>query len=90
LLAPGGLAFHVLPNFTGKIAREGMWIMWIGEEHPLAPTLDFFQRNLPRHGFQRVSFGSSPFDDQLAASLASGDPANASVDGYELLVVAYK
>ena len=90
LLAPGGVAFHVLPNFTGKIAREGMWIMWIGEEHPLAPTSDFFQRNLPRHGFTRVDLGSSPFDDQLATALTSGDTTKVSMDGYELLVVAHK
>jgi 2-polyprenyl-3-methyl-5-hydroxy-6-metoxy-1,4-benzoquinol methylase len=90
LLAPEGMMFHVLPNFTGKVAREGMWIMWIGEEHPIAPTMDFFRRNLPKHGFRQVDFGSSPFDEHLSAALLSGDNSTTFKDGDELLVVAYK
>lgn len=89
LLAPGGLAFHVLPNFTGKVAREGLWIMWIGEEHPIAPTAEFFGTVLPRHGFRRVVFGSSPFDETLAPAVSSTN-SQASVDGDELLVLAYR
>lgn len=90
LLAPDGLAFHVLPNFTGKLAKEGMWIMWIGEEHPLAPTISFFQRNLPKHSFTRVDFGSSPFNRDLGASLGARDNVAISTEGDELLVLAYK
>jgi 2-polyprenyl-3-methyl-5-hydroxy-6-metoxy-1,4-benzoquinol methylase len=89
LLAPDGLAFHVLPNFTGKVAREGLWIMWIGEEHPIAPTAEFIGRILPRHGFGRVVFGSSPFDGSLTTALAAKSP-QPSLEGDELLVLAYK
>jgi 2-polyprenyl-3-methyl-5-hydroxy-6-metoxy-1,4-benzoquinol methylase len=84
LLAPGGLGFHCLPNFTGKVGREGMWI---GEEHPLAPNTDFFTRTLPRHGFSRVLFGSTPLNPNIREELLAG---KAQLDGYELLVVAYK
>ena len=90
LLSAGGLAFHILPNFTGTTAREGKWILWIGEEHPLAPTIDFFRRNLPLHGYARVVFASSPFDDRLSAALTSGSHDPISTDGDELLVLAYK
>jgi SAM-dependent methyltransferase len=89
LLTPEGLAFHVLPNFTGKAGRSGLWIMWIGEEHPLAPTVEFFQRTLPHHGFRRVVLGSSPFDEHLSATLQA-DGSQAGLDGDELLVLAYK
>jgi hypothetical protein len=88
LLTPGGIGFHVLPNFTGTAAQGGAWIMWIGEEHPLAPTTEFFSRTLPQHGLSRVVFGSSPFDEELAYSLThSQEPRT---DGDELLVLAYK
>ncbi len=90
LLATGGIAFHVLPNFTGKRAREGAWIMWIGEEHPVAPTIEFFRRNLPLKGFSKVLFGSEPFNGSLAAALARQDGHALSAEGDELLVVAHK
>ncbi len=87
LLTPGGIAFHVLPNFLGKTALSGQWIMWIGEEHPLAPNMEFFRASLPRHGFADVRFGSSPFDEELIAAL-TGSNADAHTDGDELLVLA--
>jgi 2-polyprenyl-3-methyl-5-hydroxy-6-metoxy-1,4-benzoquinol methylase len=87
LLAPGGLGFHCLPNFTGKVAREGMWIMWIGEEHPLAPTAEFFAQTLPRHGFSEVVFASSPLGPEIRDEIMRG---GTQLDGYELLVVARK
>jgi 2-polyprenyl-3-methyl-5-hydroxy-6-metoxy-1,4-benzoquinol methylase len=87
LLAPGGIAFHVLPNFTGKTALSGSWILWIGEEHPIAPNIEFFRATLPRHGFVNLRFGSSPFEKTLAAAM--GTPGDlARTDGDELLVYA--
>ncbi len=89
LLRKGGLAFHVLPNFTGKTARRGMWIAWIGEEHPIAPTIEFFEQNLPRHRFQKLYFGSSPFDNDLASRVQE-ERQPPQTAGDELLVVAYR
>ncbi len=90
LLADGGLAFHVLPNFTGKAALDGLWLQWIGEEHPLAPTIEFFALNLPKHGFAKVEFASSPFDDILAAALRHQGRQPLQTEGDELLVLALK
>jgi 2-polyprenyl-3-methyl-5-hydroxy-6-metoxy-1,4-benzoquinol methylase len=88
LLTSTGLAFHVLPNFTGTAGRSGLWIMWIGEEHPLAPTVEFFKRTLPQHGFRRLVLGSSPFNGELSSALV-GNGSQPSLDGDELLVLAY-
>lgn len=88
LLVPVGLAFHILPNFTGATARGGMWLKWIGEEHPLAPTIEFFGQNLPKHGFGRIRFGSSPFDDTLAAGLVHDGEKPLQTEGDELLLLA--
>ena len=87
LLAPGGVSFHCLPNFTGRVAREGMWIMWIGEEHPLAPTSDFFTHTLPQHGFSRIIFASTPLNPDICGDLLV---SGTQLDGDELLVLAYK
>jgi 2-polyprenyl-3-methyl-5-hydroxy-6-metoxy-1,4-benzoquinol methylase len=89
LLAPGGLAFHVLPNFLGRTALTGQWIMWIGEEHPLAPNIEFFRTVLPNHGFVNVQFGSSPFDGELVAGLTK-TKADVRTDGDELLVLGHR
>jgi 2-polyprenyl-3-methyl-5-hydroxy-6-metoxy-1,4-benzoquinol methylase len=89
LLAHGGLVFHILPNFLGRAAMAGQWIMWIGEEHPLAPNMEFFRATLPSHGFVDVRFGSSPFNDELIESL-NGSAADARTDGDELLVLAWR
>jgi SAM-dependent methyltransferase len=89
LLKSGGLLFHVLPNFTGKTALNGMWIMWIGEEHPIAPTVEFFDKTLPSHAFIDIKFRSSPFDEGLISSVGLED-TSIRTDGDELLVLARK
>src|SRR5882672_7799085 len=50
LLSKGGFLFLALPNFTGSKAKSGFWLKWIGEEHPIAPTIDFFAYAIPRAG----------------------------------------
>lgn len=89
LLAEDGIVFHVLPNFTGEKARTGLWLNWIGEEHPIAPTMEFFEYAVPRSGLQRLQFGSSPFDEALVAAL-TGRLVTRPTDGDELLVLAKK
>ena len=89
LLADGGILFNVLPNFTGRKAREGMFWNWIGEAHPIAPTVDFFERNLPKHGFSVVC-GSSPFDEDLFNVLVRKEWKELQTDGDELLVIGFK
>jgi 2-polyprenyl-3-methyl-5-hydroxy-6-metoxy-1,4-benzoquinol methylase len=90
LLRPGGLAFIVLPNFTGAEARNGRFLNWIGEAHPVAPTHGFFERNLPSHGFGRVRCFSGPFTEQMALMVAQGRFEEFSSDGDELLALAWK
>jgi hypothetical protein len=90
LLTDDGIAFHVLPNFTGRSARTGMWLKWIGEDHPIAPTIDFFRYAVPRSGLQAPIFGSSPFEERLIAALTDHPGATLSTDGDELLVYALK
>jgi hypothetical protein len=90
LLKEEGVAFHILPNFTGATARSGKWLSWIGEDHPIAPTIDFFQLALPAAGLQRFKFASSPFDENAFEAIASPSGGSSQLDGDELLVVAYK
>jgi SAM-dependent methyltransferase/predicted RNA-binding Zn-ribbon protein involved in translation (DUF1610 family) len=90
LLRPRGLLFCVLPNFSGREARNGRFLNWIGEAHPVAPTRDFFLRNLPRHGFREVHSFSGPFTEAMVRSAATGDYAGLDLDGDELLVLARK
>lgn len=90
LLREGGLAFHVLPNFTGKKARRGLWLRWIGEAHPIAPTTEFFEHNLSKHGFDRVYFASSPFDDALITEISQEKYELLQTDGNELLVLVWR
>jgi len=90
LLSKGGFLFHVLPNFTGKKAKAGYWLKWIGEEHPIAPTIDFFTYAIPRTGLQSPVFGSSPFDENLIAALTNSPGGTLSTEGEELLVIAHK
>ena len=85
LLKSDGLGFHVLPNFTGKTARSGAWLAWIGEDHPIAPTHEFFQVALQDAGFPRFRFTSSPFSEQMGAELRAGQTGD--LEGDELLVL---
>lgn len=90
LLRDDGVAFHILPNFTGAAARSGLWLKWIGEDHPIAPTVEFFERALPAAGLQRFQFASSPFDEEVVAAVAGRSGRRPQLDGDELLIVAQK
>lgn len=88
LLNRDGFVFHVLPNFTGRKARSGYWLKWIGEDHQIAPAIPFFEIAIPHSGLGSPIFGSSPFDAKMAEALKSGRIRELSKDGDELLVYA--
>lgn len=88
LLKRGGFVFHVLPNFLGEKARSGYWIKWIGEDHPIAPAIPFFELAIPRAGLAPPVFGSDPFDGSMAQALKDGTPSALPTEGDELLVYA--
>jgi SAM-dependent methyltransferase len=90
LLKNNGFVFHVLPNFMGSKARSGYWVKWIGEDHPIAPAMPFFDVAIPRAGLTKPIFGSSPFDDEMARALSGQPGATLSTEGDELLVYAHK
>jgi 2-polyprenyl-3-methyl-5-hydroxy-6-metoxy-1,4-benzoquinol methylase len=90
LLRDDGMAFHILPNFTGKTARSGLWLAWIGEDHPIAPTVEFFEKALPAAGLGRFQFASSPFDSETIAGIRGRASFPAQLDGDELLIVVQK
>lgn len=90
LLKGNGFVFHVLPNFMGEKARSGYWLNWIGEDHPIAPAMPFFDYAIPRAGLGKPVFGSSPFDDQMAQLLKKHPGITLSTEGDELLVFARK
>ena len=90
LLGENGFIFHVLPNFMGRKARSGHWVKWIGEDHPIAPAMPFFDFAIPRAGLTKPVFGSNPFDDQMAQALTHQPRASLSTEGDELLVYAHK
>jgi SAM-dependent methyltransferase len=87
LLIPGGLLFAMIPNFSGRAARGGLFWDWIGQDHPIAPTHEFLERALPEHGFASVHFGSGPFDALLVERLAAGNFDALDTEGEELLIV---
>jgi hypothetical protein len=87
-LKENGFVFHILPNFMGKKARSGYWLKWIGEDHPIAPAMPFFEYALPRAGLSKPIFGSSPFDDGMAETLKGRSGTTLSTEGDELLVFA--
>lgn len=88
LLALGGIAVHILPNFSGRARRSGTWLEWIGEDHPIAPDIEFFKRALTAAGLRRFAFASTPLDADAIAAITSG--RTSQVDGDELLFVAWK
>jgi 2-polyprenyl-3-methyl-5-hydroxy-6-metoxy-1,4-benzoquinol methylase len=88
LLKPGGFVFHILPNFMGDKARSGCWVKWIGEDHPIAPAIPFFEFAIPRAGLDKPLFASSPFSEAMAASLMDRFSGSLSTAGDELLVFA--
>jgi 2-polyprenyl-3-methyl-5-hydroxy-6-metoxy-1,4-benzoquinol methylase len=90
LLRTDGIAFHVLPNFGGGAWRSGEWINWIGEDHPIAPTIEFFKKALPAAGFGRFKFASTPFDERALTAITDPDRESPPTEGNELLIVAQK
>ena len=90
VLATDGIAIHVLPNFSGRARRSGEWLQWIGEDHPVAPTMDFFRVALPAAGLRHFKFAASPFDEQAIAAVTDFSIPASQLDGDELLVVAQK
>jgi hypothetical protein len=74
----------------GQKARSGYWVKWIGEDHPIAPAMPFFDFAIPRAGLTKPIFGSSPFDEQMARDLGSQQAVKLSTEGDELLVFAQK
>jgi SAM-dependent methyltransferase len=88
LVKEGGFVFHVLPNFMGKMALSGYWLKWIGEDHPIAPAMPFFEFAIPRAGLNKPVFASSPFDNSIAEALKDKSHASLSTEGDELLVFA--
>jgi len=88
LVKNGGFVFHVLPNFMGEMARSGYWLKWIGEDHPIAPAMPFFEFAMPRSGLDKPVFASSPFDSSIAEALKARPQASLSTEGDELLVFA--
>jgi 2-polyprenyl-3-methyl-5-hydroxy-6-metoxy-1,4-benzoquinol methylase len=89
LLAPGGILFAMIPNFTGRVARDGLFWHWIGQDHPIAPSHEFLGKALLEHGFASAHFGSGPFDQQVLARLKAGEFAQLDKDGEELLILAW-
>jgi 2-polyprenyl-3-methyl-5-hydroxy-6-metoxy-1,4-benzoquinol methylase len=83
LLKPGGKLFLYVPNCSGDLARQlGVnWGQMINEKHVLALTAEFFNRNLPKHGFS-TEYSSSPYQTPPQPYEKDWDPA-----GDELLVV---
>ena len=90
MLADDGLLFVVGPNFTGAKARTGLFWKWIGEEHPTAPTDEFFRTALRDLGYRRVVCGSGPFDQRLMECLRRREFDSLSMEGEELLVIAWR
>jgi 2-polyprenyl-3-methyl-5-hydroxy-6-metoxy-1,4-benzoquinol methylase len=81
-IKPGGRLIGLVPNGAGILARKlGVsWRALIGEAHPLALTREWFQRNLPDHGFSKLEFYSAHFNARQFSSQ--------NLDDEELLVIA--
>ena len=90
LLTDDGIALHVLPNFSGRARRSGEWLQWIGEDHPVAPTMEFFETALPAAGLRRFKFATSPFDEDAITAVMDRSRPSSQLDGDELLIVAQK
>ena len=90
LLAADGIALHVLPNFSGRARRSGEWLQWIGEDHPVAPTMEFFTTALPAAGFRGFKFATTPLDEEALTAVMDRSGPSSQLDGDELLIVAQK
>lgn len=86
LLSPAGLMFHVVPDFAAMLAKDANHLNWIGEEHPIAPTREFFEFSLPQNGFQVSRIVSSPFAKNLGIIEGGGSEKAQAED--DLLVLA--
>lgn len=87
ILKPGGLAIHVLPNFS-ELIRRNHWLHLVGEDHPVAPTIEFFSRSLTEAGFSGFAFASTPLNDSALASVKS--LISSQLQGDELLLMAQR
>jgi SAM-dependent methyltransferase len=90
LLSSDGIALHVIPNFGGGAWQSGEWINWIGQDHPIAPTIEFFKMALPAAGFGRLKFASTPFDESALSTITDPDRESSMLEGHELLIVSQK
>ena len=54
----------------------------------IALTVEFFAASLPKHGFEIARFGSSPFDNVLAAAAQQEKWDLLQTDGDELLLAS--
>jgi 2-polyprenyl-3-methyl-5-hydroxy-6-metoxy-1,4-benzoquinol methylase len=84
LLKPGGKLFLYVPNCQGEQAKRlgTRWGQMINEKHVLALTAEFFEKNLPHHGFS-TEFSSSPYENPPRSFGGDWDWR-----GEELLVIA--
>jgi SAM-dependent methyltransferase len=88
LLAKGGVMFHVLPNLAGDAGTGDRLWRGLHRAHPIAPTREFFERNLPMHGF-RVTTGGTALQGGGNQSCLCDRNSNASIrNETEFLVVA--
>jgi 2-polyprenyl-3-methyl-5-hydroxy-6-metoxy-1,4-benzoquinol methylase len=90
LLKPSGVLLAFVPNCGGTKAREfGVnWGPMCCEKHTTALHLEFFQRNLPHHGFESISF-SDPYPQHLRIPISIAQLAGLRCDGDELVVCAW-
>ena len=58
---------------------KGYWLKWIGEDHPIAPAMPFFEFAIPRSGLSKPVFASSTFEAHMAQAPQSG--AGATLHG---------
>ncbi len=89
LLRPSGIFVAFVPNCGGSNARR-LGVSWgpmCCEKHPLAFDAEFFERNLPSHHFEVVSF-SDPYSPATIEQLRAGRLGALPRDGDELVICA--
>lgn len=86
VLKPSGKLVILVPNCSNntQITTVGF-----GMHHIFAFNREFFQNNLPNHGFSNLFFASSPYSSEFWEKLKEMRSFG-SVDGDELLVIASK
>jgi hypothetical protein len=89
MLRPGGVGFHILPNFEGWRAK-GRLLSIVGRDHPIGPTSTFLASELPKFGFKPVVTGTGPFDTWLGRAIHEGDRDLLDRKGDEAFVLAWR